>query len=387
MMRRPGLVSDSKLPAENQPRLAETGNGPGQLSRFVAFNCYLLCCVMFILVISRVRNFWEMSRHYGDNQGYLAIAQAAREGRFSGPDLQDARRLYRGTGYCVALASKLTSLPVTRCLPLLSLLCGALAVYFCGRLWGWRVAALFSFIDVAYTGRVCLGGCEPFFILFLLASLWLWRKQHALGAMACAALATTIRPTGILLIGALAAVLIGHRRWRDSLRAALVVTAIGALYFAPVVFAAKDTMAPATGYADDWYGPSPISVPFYPLLYGAATCGCPWTFHLKVGFYVLLTLFGVATLWKRRGEAFANPVAQVESLFFLLFAAFCVSYNSNWAYEEYPRYSSPLIPQSVLGLRSRLLTPWVVLCLSVVAGMLSAGSALNVREVFHMFVR
>jgi cytochrome bd-type quinol oxidase subunit 1 len=182
---------------------------------------------------------------------------------------------------------------------------------------------------------VCLGGCEPFFIMFLLASLWLWRKQHAAGAMACAALATTIRPTGIFLIGALAAVLIWHRRWRDSLRSVVIVAVVGALYLAPMVFAAKDTMAPVTGYAHDWYG--------------AATCGHPWTFHLKVGFCVLLTLFGVVTLWKRRREAFATPVGQVESLFFLLFAAFCVSYNSNWVYEEYPRFFVPIVPQSVLG--------------------------------------
>ena len=48
---------------------------------------------------------------------------------------------------------------------------------------------------------------------------------------------------------------------------------------------------------------------------------------------------------------------------------------------DFPRRSCP---QSLVDLRSRLLTPWVILPMSVVAGLLSAASALNVRTVYHM---
>ena len=92
------------------------------------------------------------------------------------------------------------------------------------------------------------------------------------------------------------------------------------------------------------------------------------------------------TLWKRRRKAFADPAGQVESAFFLLFGGFCVSFNAWGAYPDYPRYSSPIIPQSVLELRSRLLNAWSILPMSVVAGLLSAASALNVRAVLHMLV-
>jgi hypothetical protein len=386
MSQNPDIAPRSKGPIESEATLVRGNVHPNELSALTAFASHLLCCLTFIVAVTRVHNFWDLSRNHGDNAGYLTIAQATLEWRFSGPDLQNVRNLYRGTGYCVAIVSKLTSLPVARCLPLLTMACGLIALYFCGRLWGWRVATLSAFIDVAYTQRVCLGGCEPIFIVFLFASLWLWRKEHTLSAMTCAALAVWTRPTGIFLLVALGAVLLLHRRWRELLRSAVMVGFLGALYLAPIVFAAKDPMAPVTGYADDWYSASPITLPFYPLLREALTGGWPWTYHLKNGFYVALTIFGLVTLWKRRRQAFADAAGQVESSFFLLFAAFCVSYNSNWAYTEYPRFSAPIIPQCVLDLRSRLLNSWVVLPMSVVAGLFSAMSALNVRAVLHMLL-
>src|ERR1019366_2450860 len=108
---------------------------------------------------------------------------------------------------CVALASLMTGASVARCLPMLGLVCGALSVFFCGRLWGWPVAALFSFVGLEYTNQVCEDSCEPFFVLFLLVSLWLWRQQRPLAASAVAALATTVRPTGVFLLLAFAIVL------------------------------------------------------------------------------------------------------------------------------------------------------------------------------------
>ena len=209
-------------PSSNQQTSGQTlpdgvGAHHGQLTAPIALISYALCCLTFIVVVTRVNNYWEMSRTHGDNGAYLTIAQATVEGRFSGPDLEAVRKFYRGTGYCVALASLLTGVSVARCLPILSLICGALSVYFCGRLWGWPVAALFSFIGIEYTNQACEGSCEPFFVLFLFVALWLWRQHRPLGAFAFAALATTVRPTGVFLLLAFAAVLIVHRRWRDMM--------------------------------------------------------------------------------------------------------------------------------------------------------------------------
>ena len=383
------LASTNSSPDSPGPTLKEAsaaGDRPGQFSALVALMTYALCCVTFIAVITFFRDFWEVSARFGDNAAYLTIARAALHGRFSGPDLEPIRNYYRGTGYCVALVSKLTTLSPARCLPILGILCGGVAVFLCGRLWGWRVATLFAFLNIVYTQRLCLGGCEPFFVLFLFASLLLWKGDHPVSAMACAALATTVRPTGIFLLVALGVVLAWHRRWRKLLWGTLVAAALGALYLAPMVFAARNNMAPLTGYADDWNTSSPISVPFYPLFLGAVRSDYGWAFHLKICFYILLTLFGAVTLWRRRREAFAHPAEQVQSLFFLLFAAFCVSYNSDFAYDEFPRFIAPLVPQSVLDVRSRYLQSWVMWPLSALAGMLSAASALNVYVVYHLLV-
>jgi hypothetical protein len=356
------------------------------LTASVAFISYALCCLTFIGVVTRANNYWEMSRTHGDNGAYLTIAQATVEGRFSGPDLEEVRKFYRGTGYCVALAALLTGVSVARCLPILSLVCGALSIYFCGRLWGWPIAALFSFVGIEYTNQVCEGSCEPLFVLFLFVSLWLWSQQHPLSAFTFAALATTVRPTGVFLLVAFAAVLIVHRRWRDLGSGAVIVLVLGGLYLAPLVYLAKDPWAPFSGYASDWYGALPVTVPFYPLLREGLTSTAPWTNDVKIAFYILLTVFGLVTLWKRRQEAFAHPAGQAEWIFYLLFAGFCVSYNSAWAYTGYPRFSAPIIPQSILGMRSRLLTAWVILPMSVIAGLLSAVSALNLHTVIHMLV-
>jgi hypothetical protein len=354
------------------------------LTASLAFASYALCCLTFIVAITRVRNFWEMSSKWADNPKYLTIAQEAVKGRFAGPALEDVRQYYRGTGYCIALVSKLTTLPPAACLPLMSLACGALSVYFCGRLWGWRVATLFAFINIALTQPECLGGSEPFFVVFLFASLWLWRQEHALSAVAVAGLATSVRPTGVFLLLALIGVLAWHRRWRDVLKSGLITAILGALYVAPLMVMAKDPLAPVTGYAGDWYGPFPVTLPFYPIIHTALLPGTPWIRHVKIWLFLAFTLFGLVTLWKRRRQAFADLTSQGEWVFFLLFAGFCVSYNSYYGYDEYPRFSSPIVPQSLVDLRSRLLRPSVILPMSVVAGLLSAASALNVRTVYHM---
>jgi hypothetical protein len=380
------MTSSSNQQTSGQAPPARIGALHRQATAPIAFISYALCCLTFIVVVTRANNYWEMSRTHGDNSAYLTIAQATVEGRFSGPDLEAVRKFYRGTGYCVALASLLTGVSVARCLPILGLICGALSVYFCGRLWGWPVAALFSFIGVEYTNQVCEGSCEPFFVLFLFVSLWLWRQQRPLAAFTFAALATTVRPTGIFLLVAFAIVLIRHRRWRDLCTAAITASALGALYLAPLAYLAKDPWAPVNGYASDWYGALPISVPFFPLLRAGLANTAPWTNNVKICIYILVTVLGLATLWKRRHEAFAHPEGQAEWIFYLLFAGFCVSYNSAWAYTGYPRFSAPIIPQSLLGVRGRLLTAWVILPMSVIAGFLSAVSALNVHTVLHMFV-
>jgi len=378
------MTSDSELPTSNERPLNGVEPHARHLTASMAFTSYALCCLTFIVAVTRVRNFWEMSSNWADNPKYLTIAQEAVKGRFAGPALEDVRQYYRGAGYCIALVSRLTALPPAACLPLMSLACGALSVYFCGRLWGWRVATLFAFINIALTQPECLGGSEPFFVVFLFASLWLWRQKHELSAVAVAVLATSVRPTGALLLLALAGVLAWHRKWRDVLKSGLIAAVLGALYIAPLMFVAKDPLAPVTGYAGDWYGPFPVTFPFYPLVRTALMPGTPWIRHVKIWLYLAFTLFGLVTLWKRRRQAFADLASQGEWVFFLLFAGFCVSYNSYYGYDEYPRFSSPIVPQSLVDLRSRLLTPWTILPMSVVAGLLSAASALNVRTVFHM---
>jgi hypothetical protein len=378
------MKSKSKSQTSGEMPLDGAEPHTGHLTAPLAFASYAVCCLTFIVAVTRVHNFWEMSSQWADNPKYLTIAQEAVKGRFAGPALEDVRQYYRGAGYCIALVSKITTLPPAACLPLMSLACGALSVYFCGRLWGWRAATLFAFINIALTQPECLGGSEPFFVVFLFASLWLWRQGHALSAVAIACLATSVRPTGVFLLLALVGVLAWHRRWRDVLKSVLITAILGALYVAPLIFMAKDPLGPVNGYAGDWYGPFPVTLPFYPLIRTALLPGTPWIRHVKIWLFLAFTLFGLVTLWKRRRRAFADATSQAEWIFFLLFAGFCVSYNSYYGYDEYPRFSSPIVPQSLVDLRSRLLRPSVILPMSVVAGLLSAASALNVRTVYHM---
>jgi hypothetical protein len=86
MLQHTDLVPDSKVRIQNEAVLAGANIHP--TSALIAFTSYVLCCVTFIVTISRVRNFWELRRNYSDNAAYLTIAQATVEGRFAGPDLQ-----------------------------------------------------------------------------------------------------------------------------------------------------------------------------------------------------------------------------------------------------------------------------------------------------------
>lgn len=60
-----------------------------------------------------------------------------------------------------------------------------------------------------------------------------------------------------------------------------------------------------------------------------------------------------------------------------LFRSLDSAYDSRWAFLEYPRFSIPLVPQSLSGFRSRLFNRWcVIMPASVAAGLLSGVSSL-----------
>lgn len=338
----------------------------------LAFAAYVLCCATFVGAFAARGDYGSMVRRFGDNPAYLTIARAAAGGRFTGPDLDEFRQFYRGTSYVVAVVARVLRVPVEVAMPIVTLLCGAVMVYFCGRLWGWTVAAVASFVDVALTQRICLGGAEPLFLALLFASMWQWRRGRPLAAALLAALATTVRPTGVFLLAAIGVALIGERRWRVLALSVGVGTAIGALYLLPFLTRA-DLSAPATGYARDWYGPSPIGVPFVPLVRRALVPGEPVANFIKNGFYLALTVAGFVGVWRRRKFC-------VESMFFVVFALFCWSYNSPWAWAEYARFSSPIVPQSVSYLSLRRVELWM-LPLAVVFGLLAFACSIDVRAL------
>jgi hypothetical protein len=309
----------------------------------VAAVAYAVC----FLIVIQYRDYWNVFRNYGDNGGYIAVARCLRDWN---PAIVGHPVLFWGTGYAILAFSAVTGGDFETALVVVSVVGCLLSILFSYRLFGIGVAVWFVFINPAMMARTMLGGAEPLFVALFLGALVALRKKLFYLAVFLAALATTVRPIGIFLVLAILIVAAGEKAWAQLGKGAAVAAGVGMLYCLPLILLFGEPLANVSGYSDSggWYGRSlPISIPLLPLVRQAiySIGKLPMSNIVRLGAWVLAVLFIVIYKGLLRGELSRRwRTFPAETLGNMLVVLFCFSYNSGWAWMEFPRFIVPAVP-------------------------------------------
>ena len=302
---------------------------------------YAIC----FLITLHFKEFWYSVLNSNDSVGYIAIARCLRTWD---PKVLGHPTLFWGTGYAILAVSSLTGGNLAMALVVVSVISCLVSIFFSYRLFGIGVAAWFVFIDPAMMSRSMLGGAEPLFIALFLGAMVALRKKAFYLAVLLAALATTVRPIGAFLVLSILFVALRNRQWAQLQRGAAVTAAVGLLYCLPLLLLFGDPLANVRGYQVDWFQSSlPISIPLIPLIRQVilSVGKEPLSNIVRLGTWVMAVLFIVIYMGFVRGEIARRwKKFPAETLGNVLFVLFCFSYNSSWAWAEFPRFIAPAVP-------------------------------------------
>src|SRR5262249_8861686 len=151
----------------------------------------------------------------------LAYLDAARFIKTWTPVVTDDRHHGRILGFPLAIAfvSRVCGVSERAALGIVCVLSSCVACWLLWRLYGWVVSVWVFIVAVMWVDLTVLGASEPLFLCLWLAAFLLARREQWGGAALAGALATTVRPVGVILLCVLGAFLI----WRRSVRALVKV--------------------------------------------------------------------------------------------------------------------------------------------------------------------
>lgn len=369
------VASTAAAPAQKSLSRWKTPPTLRELALLVA-----VAATLFVLTVTQFRSYSALVDDFGDNEAYISTAAAIDHWRLSSIQTKQ----FWGYPYAMALLSAITGAHEKTSLLLVSISCSAAAAALSFRLWGGWIAVFFALINFEWLQRSFLGGAEPLFMLLLLAAFWSARKERWPLACVLAACATVTRPVGFFALLTIGGTLLIKKRFKTTVLCTLIAVGIGALYAAPFWIYFGDPLYQEHRYQTaDWQSGSPVTWP------GSAIAGSlihnqqPWTnIALTVGWVLFVLIGGIALARKSLRSECANLA---ESGFALLYIGFLFCYNSpQWARADFVRFAVPALPFVLFGIskwipRDRRLL-WG---LAVVSPVLSAASALGVRNVIH----
>jgi hypothetical protein len=325
-------------------------------------------------------SFWSKVEDFGDNSGYIRLAAAIHHWQLSGVVVKQ----FWGLPYAVAAVSLATTFSETVSLIIVCVLASLVAVTLCHWLWDGWIAIFFALLSFDWFQRSLLGGAEPLFLAFLLASFLALRRDRWLLAAALGALATVVRPFGVFALLGLGIELLYRRRLRDAAIATGVAVGIGALYAWPVKHYLGNPLANVALYQqNDWHGGLPFGFPLWAILKDTFPRNAPWTNLAFTWGWILFVLIAFVVAI-RSGELrrYANEYT-AEAWFVILYAIALYTYSAPaWSRSNFPRFALPLLPWALVFLKRYLPTDRrFIWGLVVVGPVLAAASAIGIRQV------
>jgi len=336
----------------------------------------LVCYLAYLFTLARLADYREIVRGFGDNSPYTRIAAAIEHWAFA--DLHV--KLFWGLPYVIAAVSSGTRLSNLNALLAISVLASLVTVGMIYKLWGGWVALAFVILSREWLERSLLGGAEPLFLALLFAGFLAARREKWGPAALLASMATVVRPMGIFSLVGIGLVLIQRREYRKFALAIAIGFGIGLLYILPLKLYFGDPMANVRGYdRADWSSNSPVTFPFVAIVHNALEGGST---HLNVARTLIWIAFilAAAVLMVRTGNLLPYArTAPAEVIFWVLYMLFLFTYNSSWAWGEFPRFAIPLVPFSAYAIERWIpRNYWLLFVLGVLAAMLSAAETVGI---------
>lgn len=361
--------------SKNVSTLAETG--PSQ-REILALG--LISCMVFVIVVRFFEPYASKVDDFGDSPAYMSIADAIRHWNFAGL----AVKQFWGLPYAMAAISGITGISSRSALLFISFASFLASAALAHRLWGGWVASLFTLLNFDWMQRSFLGGSEPLFVALLFGAFLALRKQSYLLAALLSALATTVRPLGLVALVGIGLMLLWKREYRKFAIATAIGAAIGLAYALPLRYILGDPLATVHSYTRT-PGPPLFGIPFYAIVKGTVMGSAPWT-NLVLSFaWIAFILTGVGLLLTNRNYREFRQSFPVEAWFAGGYLLLICSYNlPYWARGTFARFAIPIIPFAIIGLlpwipKSR----WLVWTLALVTPVLAASSALGIVNVAH----
>lgn len=340
----------------------------------------LLASLVFVTTILCFANYRPTVKDFGDSQAYTDVATAIRHWDFRGLQIKQ----FWGYPYAIAAVSIATRLPEQASLLIVSCASYFLSILLAYKLWGGRIAALFTVLNFDWMQRSFLGGSEPLAVALIFGAFWSVRRERYLTAALLASLTTVVRPLGIFCLIGIGTVLFYRREYRKLTFATLIGTIVGGLYVVPFVSHFGDPLATVHSYQG---AKVPLfGIPFYAIIKGTILYPTPWT-NLALSFaWIALVLAGaLAMLRNARFRDFARtyPVEILFAVPFLLMV-FCYNYPV-FARGSFARFVIPALPIVFLALSNWIPRDRrVIWALAAISPILAAASAIGIRNVEHL---
>jgi hypothetical protein len=372
-------IQPSKAELENPAEVLES-DAPSSIE---IAGLIVLGFVLFVSVVSMVRNYGGAVDEFGDNSAYISVASAIQRWDFHGIVIKH----FWGLPYAMVALAKLTGLSDRTCLLFFSFLPSLVAGLLARRLWGGWIALYFVTLNFDWWQRSCLGGSEPLFVCLLFAAFSSVRRQRWPLAALLASLATIVRPLACFALFGIGLWLLWKREFRKFAGATAIGLLVGILYAIPLAMHFGSPFATVDSYhSKEWAGGWLFGFPFYAIIKGTLIEQAPWTnLVLSFGWITLVTVAVIAMVKSQSFRAYcrAHPV---EALFLVPYLWCMYTYNyPHWARGNFARFAIPILPFVWLALYRWLPKDRRVLwILGVIGPVLAACSAVGIVNVAHM---
>jgi hypothetical protein len=349
------------------------------LSRAELTFLWLISGVLFVLTIFRYRNYADA---IGDSRIFMDIASAILRWDFHGMEIKQ----FWGLSYFMAALSSLFRMSEMASLLLIGGVCSLFSVLLAQRLWGGWIAGFFAILNLQWLQRSFLGGAETLFVILLFASFGALRRERWLWASGLAALATVVRPVGMLLLVAIGISLLMKREYKRLLLCTGLALIIGMLYVLPFWIYFHDPLGQVHSYQhEDWQSGSAIGFPFLAIVKSFIADKQPWTNVSLIAGWIAFVLMGTVAMARKGFRPYFRE-HRTECLFAFLYIAFLFTYNSaRWARVEFVRFAIPALPFVLISLRGWIPKSRALLYgLGALCSVLAACSAIGIRNIFSI---
>ena len=347
---------------------------------------WLVTCLLFVICVSVLRNYFALVDDFGDSSAYMSIASAIRHWDFHGITIKQ----FWGLPYAMAALSRSTGVSDRTALLLMCFASSLASTAIAYRLWGGWVAGFFTILNFDWLQRSYLGGSEPLFVALVFGTFLAARRERWWLASLLASLATVVRPLGVFALMGVGLVLLWKRDYRRLVPAIAIGLVIGFLYMLPLAKYFGDPLATVSSYhSPEWQGGWLFGFPFYAIIKGTLTEPAPWTnLILSFGWIFLVLIAIVVMVGSKRFRNYGRSYP-VEMLFLIPYLWCLYTYNyPHWARGNFQRFSIPILPFVLIALDRWVPKDRRVLwALGAVCSGLAAASALGVANVAGLIRR